>query len=121
MVFAVKPRTYILKVNKKIRRLALLSALSSKARENQLVVLEDLSLAAGKTSELVKAFKALGIEGKALIVTSAVDVGVRRAVANLPGVYAAQVNTLNVYDIMNHDKFVITKDAVAKVEEVYAV
>jgi large subunit ribosomal protein L4 len=121
MVFAVKPRTYFLKVNKKVRRLAMLSALSAKVKENQMIVLEDLALQGGKTSELVKAFKALGIDGKALVVTSSVDAGVRRAAANLPGVYAAQVNTLNVYDIMNHDKFVITKDAVAKVEEVYAV
>jgi large subunit ribosomal protein L4 len=120
MVFAVKPREYDKKVNKKVRKLAMLSALSSKVKENQFVVLEELALPEGKTSELREAFKALGIKGKALVVTSAVDTGVRRATANLPGVYAAQVNTLNVYDIMNHDKFVITKEAVAKVEEVYA-
>jgi large subunit ribosomal protein L4 len=120
MVFAVKPRLYLLKVNKKVRRLAMLSALSSKTKENQMVVLEDLNIPEGKTAELVKAFRALGITGKALVVTAGVDGNLRRAAGNLPGVYAAQVNTLNVYDIMNHDKFVITRDAVAKVEEVYA-
>jgi large subunit ribosomal protein L4 len=120
MVFAVKPRLYLLKVNKKVRRLAMLSALSSKTKENQIVVLEDFNIPEGKTAELVKAFKALGITGKALVVTAGVDGNLRRAAGNLPGVYAAQVNTLNVYDIMNHDKFIITRDAVAKVEEVYA-
>lgn len=120
MVFAVKPREYNKKVNKKVRKLAMLSALSSKVKENQIVVLEELALPEGKTSELRNAFKALGITGKALVVTGDVNTGVRRAAANLPGVYAAQVNTLNVYDIMNHDKFVITREAVAKVEEVYA-
>jgi large subunit ribosomal protein L4 len=120
MVFAVKPRDYTMKVNKKVRRLAMLSALSAKARDNQMIVLEDMALEHGKTAELTKAFKALGVEGKALLVTLDVDGNVRRAVSNLPGVYAAQVNTLNVYDIMNYDKFIITRDAVAKVEEVYA-
>ena len=79
-----------------------------------------MMLALGKTTELIGALKALGIKGKALIVTSAVDANVRRAASNLPGIYAAQVNTLNVYDIMNYDSFIITKDAVARVEEVYA-
>jgi large subunit ribosomal protein L4 len=120
MVFAVKPRDYSMKVNKKVRRLAMLSALSSKVQENQFIVLDAMELPQGKTAELKKAMKALGVEGKALVVTLGVDAGVRRAASNLPEVYAAQVNTLNVYDIMNYDKFIITRDAVAKVEEVYA-
>jgi large subunit ribosomal protein L4 len=120
MVFAVKPRDYSMKVNKKVRRLAMLSALSSKVQESQFIVLEAIALEHGKTSELTKALKALGVSGKALVVTLDVDGNVRRAVSNLPDVYAAQVNTLNVYDIMNYDKFIITRDAVAKVEEVYA-
>ena len=120
MVFAVKPRDYHQKVNKKVRRLALLSALSSKVKDSQFLVLEDLKLANGKTGELVDVLKALGVKGKALIVTADVDANVRRAVSNLPQVYAAQVNTLNVYDIMNYDRFIITRDAVARVEEVYA-
>jgi len=119
IVFAVKPRDYAMKVNKKVRRLAMLSALSSKVQENQMIVLEDLHLSEGKTTEMTKALKALGVAGKALVVTAEVDGNVRRAISNLPDVYAAQVNTLNVYDIMNYDKFIITRDAVAKVEEVY--
>ena len=120
VVFAPKPRDYSQKVNKKVRRLALLSALSSKAQEKQIVVLDDLTALQGKTSELTAALKAVGVKGKALIVTLAVDGNVRRAASNIPGVYAAQVNTLNVYDIMNYDSFVITREAVARVEEVYA-
>lgn len=120
MVFAVKPRDYSMKVNKKIRRLAMLSALSSKVLDNQMIILDSLELAQGKTSEMAKALKALGVDGKALVVTLDVNGNVRRAIANLPDIYAAQWNTLNVYDIMNYDKFIITRDAVSKVEEVYA-
>lgn len=120
MVFAVKPRDYHQKVNKKVRRLALLSALSSKVLANEIVVLDELKLEAGRTSEMTAVLKALGIKGKALIVTSDVEPSVRRAISNLPDVYAAQVNTLNVYDILNYDKFIITREAVALVEEVYA-
>ena len=120
MVFAVKPREYTKKVNKKVRRLAMLSALSSKVLENQFIVLDAMALQQGKTAELRRALKALGVEGKALVVTLDVDGNVRRAVSNMQDVYAAQVNTLNVYDIMKYDKFIITRDAVAKVEEVYA-
>jgi large subunit ribosomal protein L4 len=120
VVFAPKPRDYSQKVNKKVRRLAILSALSSKVADKQMVVVEELALAQGKTSELTSVLKALGVKGKALIVTTAVDANVRRAASNLTGIYAAQVNTLNVYDIMNYDSFIITKEAVARVEEVYA-
>lgn len=120
MVFAVKPREYTQKVNKKVRRLAMLSALSSKVKDDQMIVLESLALSAGKTSEITKLLKALGVKSKALVVTLDVDGNVRRAVSNLPDVYAAQWNTLNVYDIMNYDKFIITRDAIQKVEEVYA-
>jgi len=120
MVFAVKPRDYTMKVNKKVRRLAMLSALSSKVQGNQFIVLDSLTLEQGKTTEIIKVLKAIGVEGKALLVTLGVDGNVRRAAANLKGIYASQVNTLNVYDIMNYDSFVITRDAVAKVEEVYA-
>jgi large subunit ribosomal protein L4 len=98
----------------------MLSALSSKAKDEQIIVLQGLSLESGKTAEIKKLLKALDVSGKALVVTLDVDAGVRRAVSNLPEVYAAQVNTLNVYDIMNYDKFIITQDAVSKVEEVYA-
>jgi large subunit ribosomal protein L4 len=120
MVFAVKPRDYSQKVNKKIRRLAMLSALSSKVADKQIIVLEDLTLDQGKTVEMTKILKALGVEGKALVVTNDVNANVRRAINTLPNIYAAQWNTLNVYDIMNYDKFIITREAVTKVEEVYA-
>lgn len=120
MVFAVKPRDYHQKVNKKVRRLAMLSALSSKVLANEIIVLDELKLKEGKTSEITAVLKALGISGKAMIVTTEVEPSVRRAIGNLPDVYAAQVNTLNVYDILNYDKFIITREAVALVEEVYA-
>jgi large subunit ribosomal protein L4 len=119
MVFAVKPRDYTMKVNKKVRRLAMLSALSAKVQASQFIVLDSLPLE-GKTSEMIKILKAIGVQGKALVVTLGVDSNVRRAASNLKDIYASQVNTLNVYDIMNYDSFVITRDAVAKVEEVYA-
>ncbi len=120
MVFAVKPRDYHQKVNRKVRRLAMFSALSSKVLAGELIVLDSLTLQQGKTSEITSILKALGVKGKALIVTSQVEPNVRRAIGNLPEVYAAQFNTLNVYDILNYDKFIITREALALVEEVYA-
>ncbi len=120
MVFAVKPRDYHQKVNRKVRRLAMFSALSSKVLAGEFIVLDTLTLQQGKTSEITSVLKALGVKGKALIVTSQVEPNVRRAIGNLPEVYAAQFNTLNVYDILNYDKFIITREALALVEEVYA-
>lgn len=115
-----KPRSYSYTLNKKVKRLALLSALSSKAQENEVVVVDNITVDGYKTKTIVNMLKALGVEGKALIVLDSVDGQVIKSAANIPGVKTTQVNTLNVYDILNYDKFVVVKNAVTKIEEVYA-
>lgn len=115
-----KPRSYSYTLNKKVKRLALLSALSSKAQENEIVVVDSISTDGYKTKTIVNMLKALNVDGKALIVLDTVDQQVIKSAANIPGVKTTQVNTLNVYDILNYDKFVVVKNAVAKIEEVYA-
>ena len=115
-----KPRSYSYTVNKKVKRLALLSALSSKAQENEVVVVDSITVDGYKTKTIVNMLKALGVEGKALIVLDSVDGQVIKSAANIPGVKTTQVGTLNVYDILNYDKFVVVKNAVTKIEEVYA-
>jgi len=115
-----KPRDYRYRLNKKAKRLAMKSALSSKVLENDLVVLDSLTLNEIKTKEMVKVLNNLNIDSKALIVLPEKDEVVIRSANNIPGVKTTLVNTLNVYDILNHDKFIVTKDAVAKIEEVYA-
>lgn len=115
-----KPRDYGYSLNKKEKRLAMKSALSSKAMENEIVVVDKIALDEFKTKAIVNMLKALNVEGKALIVMPEVDTKVIKSVNNIPGVKATLVNTLNVYDILNYDKFVVVQDAVAKIEEVYA-
>lgn len=115
-----KPRDYSYSLNKKVRRLAMKSALSSKVLDNNLIVLDALELEGYKTKTVVEMLKALGVEGKALIVTAESDSKVIKSAANIPGVKTAAVNTLNVYDILNYDKFIVVKNAVGKIEEVYA-
>ena len=115
-----KPRSYSYTLNKKVKRLALLSALSSKAQENEVVVVDSITVDGYKTKTIVNMLKALGVDGKALIVLDGVDGQVIKSAANIPGVKTTQVNTLNVYDILNYDKFVVVKNAVTKIEEVYA-
>ena len=115
-----KPRDYGYSLNKKEKRLAMKSALSSKAMENEIVVVDKIALDEFKTKAIVEMLKALNVEGKALIVMPEVDQKVIKSASNIPGVKATLVNTLNVYDILNHDKFVVVQDAVAKIEEVYA-
>ena len=115
-----KPRSYSYTLNKKVKRLALLSALSSKAQENEVVVVDNIKVDGYKTKTIVNMLKALGVDGKALIVLDGVDGQVIKSAANIPGVKTTQVNTLNVYDILNYDKFVVVKNAVAIIEEVYA-
>ncbi|MCM1299600.1 MAG: 50S ribosomal protein L4 [Firmicutes bacterium] len=115
-----KPRSYSYTLNKKVKRLALLSALSSKVQENEIVVVDKINTDGYKTKAIVNMLKAIGAEGKALIVLDTVDSQVIKSAANIPGVKTTQVGTLNVYDILNCDKFVVVKDAVAKIEEVYA-
>ena len=115
-----KPRSYSYTLNNKVKRLALLSALSSKVQENEIVVVDKISTDGYKTKAIVNMLKAIGADGKALIVLDTVDAQVIKSAANIPGVKTTQVGTLNVYDILNYDKFVVVKDAVAKIEEVYA-
>ncbi len=120
IVLARKPGDYSYTLNKKVKRLAMKSALSSKVADNEIVVLESITLDTYKTKVVAEMLKAIGAEKKVLIVLPEVDEKVIASAANIPGVKTAQVNTLNVYDILNADKFVVVKDAVAKIEEVYA-
>ena len=115
-----KPRSYSYSLNKKVKRLALLSALSTKVADNDIVVLDAIKTEEFKTKTIVNMLKALNVNEKALIVLDTVDKKVIKSAANIPGVKTTQVNTLNVYDILNYTKFIVVKDAVAKIEEVYA-
>ena len=120
IVFAPKPRDYRFTVNKKERRLALKSALSAKAAENEIIVVNAITTDEYKTKKIVAMLKAIEAGKKTLIVLPEVDDKVIKSANNIPGVKTAQVNTINVYDILNADKLVIAQDAVSKIEEVYA-
>ena len=120
IVFAPKPRDYSYTVNKKVRRLAMKSAFSAKVAGNEMVVIDAITMDEYKTKTIAAMLKAVGAEKKALIVLPEVNEKVIASAANIPGVKTAQVNTLNVYDILNADLFIVAKDAVAKIEEVYA-
>ena len=120
VVFAPKPRNYRYTLNKKARRLAMKSALSSKVRDNEMIVVDAITADEYKTKTIAEMLKAVGSDRKALIVLDTVDQKVIASARNIPGVKTAQVNTLNVYDILGADKFIVAKDAVAKIEEVYA-
>lgn len=120
IIFGPKPRNYGYNLPKKVRRLALRSALAAKVQEGNLVVVDELTLPEIKTKEMVKVLKALKAEPKALVVTASDDEKVRKSARNIPGVLPLEAKGLNVYDILNHDKLVITKEAVARVEEVLA-
>ena len=120
IVFAPKPRDYSYTVNKKVRRLAMKSAFSAKVAGNEMVVIDAITMDGYKTKTIAAMLKAVGAEKKALIVLPEVNEKVIASAANIPGVKTAQVNTLNVYDILNADMFIVAKDAVAKIEEVYA-
>jgi len=120
IIFGPKPREYGFKLPKKVRRLALRSALSSKVNEQKLIVLEDLSLNEAKTREMVKVLKALNATKKALIVTDEYIETVERSARNIPGVKTVAVEGMNVYDLLNSDVVVMTKAAVTKTEEVFA-
>ena len=115
-----KPRDYSYSLNKKERRLAMKSALSTKVIDNNIVVVDAIKSDEYKTKVMVDMLKALGAEGKALIVTAESDKTVVKSAANIPGVKTATVNTLSVYDILNYDKFIVSSEAVKKIEEVYA-
>ena len=119
VVFAPVPRDYEVKMNKKERRAALKSALTSKVQDNKLVVVDSLALAEAKTKEMQKVLTNLKAE-KALIVTAGDDQNVVLSARSIADVQTATVNTINVYDVMKHNTVVVTKDAVASIEEVYA-
>ena len=119
MVFAGKPRSYRISVPRKVRRLAMQSALTAKATENNIIVVDKIEMAEAKTKIIAKMLKDLGVEKKALIVTPESDTAVVRAAANIQGVKTAHVHTLNVLDILSYDKFIVTEAAVKLVEEVY--
>jgi len=120
VVFAPKPRDYRISVPKKVRRLAMKSALTSKVNESELIVVDNIELAEAKTKNIVKMLKALGAEKKALIVTADNNEMVVRASNNIEGVKTAFIGSMNVVDILNCDKMIIAQDAVKRVEEVYA-
>ena len=119
VVFAPVPRDYEVKMNKKERRAALKSALTSKVQENKLVVVDSLALAEAKTKEMQKVLTNLKAD-KALVVTADDDQKVVLSARNIADVQTVTVNTINVYDVMKHNTVVVTKDAVASIEEVYA-
>lgn len=119
MIFAVKPRDYSQKVNRKVKRLAIKSALSMKVAEQDIIVLDELKLDAPKTKIMAGILDKFGA-AKALIVTSAAEEDVVRASSNIPGVKTLPADCINVYDLINYTKLVITQDAVKKVEEVFA-
>lgn len=120
VVFAPKPRDYSYTVPKKIRRLALKSVLTDKVNEGNLVVVDDINLTEWKTREFAKMLSALKVGKKALVVTKDNSPEVVRSGRNIKNVKIAFVGTMNVYDILNANTLVLTKDAVAKAEEVYA-
>ncbi|MBQ6236223.1 MAG: 50S ribosomal protein L4 [Clostridia bacterium] len=119
VVFAPKPRDYTIRVNKKVKRLAMKSALSSKVEGNELIVFDALDIEAPKTKEMVKVLKAVDVS-KALIVLADKDEKVERASANIEGVKTTLVGTLSVYEILKYEKLILTKASVEKIEEVYA-
>ena len=119
VVFAPVPRDYEVKMNKKERRAALKAALTSKVQDNKLVVVDSLTLAEAKTKEMQKVLTNLKAD-KALVITAADDQNVAISARNIADVQTATVNTMNVYDVMKHNTVVVTKDAVASIEEVYA-
>ena len=120
IVHAPKPRDYSYSLNKKVRRLALKSALSDKVLSNDLIVLDELKMEEYKTKTVAECLKAIGAENKVLIVLAENNPFAVKSIANISGAKAALVNTINTYDIINADKLVIVKAAVKQIEEVYA-
>ena len=115
-----KPRTYRVALNKKTRKVAMKSALSSKVADGEMIVVDAITAEEFKTKTMVGMLKAIGAEGKTLVVLDGVDEKVIKSFANIPGAKTAQVNSINVYDILNCNKFVVVKEAAKKIEEVYA-
>ena len=119
VVFAPKPRDYRMSIPKSMRRVAMLSALTSKVQNDEMVVLDSLTLEAPKTKEIVKMLNAFNAK-KTLIVTAEANETVYKSARNIEGVAVLPVNNINVYDLLKFEKVIMTKDAVSKIEEVYA-
>jgi len=115
-----KPRDYSYALNRKVKKLAFRSAFSAKVKENEMMVIDNMTMDEFKTKDIVKLLSALGVEKKALIVLPEVNEKVIKSAANIPGVKTAVVGSLNVYDILNYNNFIIASEAVDKLEEVYA-
>ena len=120
IVFAPKPRSYSYTLNKKVKRLALKSALSAKAASNDIIVIDEIKVDEPKTKAFAGFLKAIGAERKPLVVTAEADELVVRSARNIPGCQVAFANVINVYDILNAGKFVVDKAALTKIEEVFA-
>ena len=120
VVFAPKPRDYRYSVPKKVKRLAMLSVLTSKVIENEIIVIDELSFDEPKTKDMISFLSAVGAEKKALIVTAGKDENIVKSAANIQGVGTTYVGRMNVYEILNHTSFIVTKEAAEKIEEVYA-
>jgi large subunit ribosomal protein L4 len=119
IVFAPKPRDYRVSVPKSMRKVAMKSALTSKVQENQMIVLDSLNFDAPKTKNVVEMLKAFEAT-KALIITAESNEGVYKSARNIQGINVIPANNINVYDLLKYEKLIITKDAVSKIEEVYA-
>jgi large subunit ribosomal protein L4 len=120
VAFAPKPRSYRYSLPKSLRRLAMKSILSAKVLENEMIVLDTLTMDAPRTKDMIKILENIKAGKKSLIVMSAKDENVIKSAANIPGVRTVLVTTMNVYEIINYTNFIITKDAVNKIEEVYS-
>lgn len=120
VIFAPKPRDYSYSLPKKVRRLALKSALSSKVRDNEMIVLDTLNFDEIKTKQMVSLMSNLNVDTSTLLVLPERNENVERSASNLPGVKTSFVNNINAYDILKYHKFIVTKDAITKIEEVYA-
>ena len=115
-----KPRSYTTKLNKKVKQIALFSALSAKVAANEMIVVDSIVAAEYKTKTMVAMLNAIGAGKKSLVVLEAPDAKVVKSLANIPGVKVTYANTLNAYDILNCNSIVFAQNAVAKIEEVYA-
>ena len=120
VVFAPKPRDYSYAIPKKVKRLAIKSVLTSKVQENEIIVLDSLSFEAPKTKDMVNVLKNIKAAKKAIIVMDEKDENVIKSAANIPGVKTTLVSTMNTYEVLNATSFIVTKEAVKKIEEVYA-
>lgn len=119
VVFAPKPRDYRYSLPKKLRRLAMKSILSSKVAEKEIIVIDELKFEAPKTKEMIKVLENIKADKKALVVLGENDINVIRSAANIPGVKTTHVGMMNVYEIINHTSFVVTKDAINRIQEVF--